>query len=186
MEGKAFSESLSWVKNQIAVLESRGPVEKLSDIDQQYLVNLKTTLIEGGNVPEHVYVENLLRQKLGPRYQEFVRRRGDHRKQLEELKRVNAELQKQVELVSAVRGGTFGAPANAEPILVTRTDETGFKDVIPNPMRKILQTLDATSRIEPGTYIVDVDANHRVTSFKVTPKMPTLSFWTRIRRWFGM
>jgi len=175
--------SIFWVRNQIAILEERGQLGKLSDIDQQYLVNLKATLAEGGKVPEHIYVENVLRQKLGPKYQEFVRRRGDHRKQLEELKKVNDELQKQVDLATATRGRPFEALADAAPLTTTETDETGFKTIVPNPMRQVLGTLDAVSRIEPGTYVVDVDVNHRVTSFKIT-SMPTLGFWARIRRWF--
>ncbi len=188
----------AWFRNEIANLEGKASKGRLSDIDAQYLVSLRESLYrktQGLGPQEPIYIEALLRKKLGSRYNEFVRRRGNHAGEMKRLEVINAELQKEVELAAQIRGGPFPKL----PFYGRELDEEPGKGVeVINTMRPIFESLDAASRIDPGTYILEVDENHRLHSFKVEPKTVSrtatalggkvvpapVGFWTRVYNWF--
>ncbi len=190
--GDIAEGSPAWVRLQIANLEGMAAKGPLSDIDAQYLVSLRDALGRG-NVQEFVFVENLLREKLGKNYAKFVRRRGKHSEELKRLEAINAELQKEVELAAQLRGGAYPRLNH----MTTEIDEVSGGSVdVPNTLAAAFEGYSAQARIDPGTYIVDVDKNHRLTSFKVEPKTSEqtatslggkiipVSFWTRVYNWF--
>lgn len=159
---------------ELATLEAKSSTEELTDVEKDIVLNLREVIRSGVPAPTHVYLESLLLKRVGPeKYKKIQLKRENHAQELDFLERSNAELQRQVDLISKLEnvpvetdiGPTFSVDA-------FQNDRSGV-----------------TIKREPGSYLVEVDRKGKVTAaFRVTPKTlpddmrPTR--WQRIKAFF--
>jgi len=165
-----WNEGAQKVLEELASLQARMDEgkEPLTDLEMNYLGNLRDALKVGDHPPEYVGVQDLLLKKVGPeKFKRIQMRKAEHEAERDLLRQTNDELQRQVELM---------IKANETPIPIGAGGDV------------VVYNTDSIPRTTaPGTYVVEVGAKGRVTAAHlITPKeaKPKLTFWERVVKTF--